>query len=121
MATISMLHELVPDGTPVPAVPAQTVEEDLQMKAYSPCRSGLHVCGADEDANEFFTEANHPLGPCKARVVFSRARDECAAKEGEPCDFVVDLMRGGYIVEDFAISRQMLPRLAGLVAAAAAI
>ncbi len=90
-------------------------------KPYAPCQSGLHVCGADEDANEFFTEANHPLGPTKAILLFERAKAECAAREGEPTDFVVDLMRDGDIVEDFPISRQMLPRLAALADAAANI
>lgn len=90
-------------------------------KLYTPCRSGIHVCGADEDANEFFTQANHPMGPAKARVLFSRVKAECEARDGQPTDFVVDLMRGGDIIEDFPISRQMLPRLAALVEAAAHI
>ena len=90
-------------------------------KQYAPCRSGFHVCGADEDANEFFTEANYPLGPANARLLFARAKAECEARNDEPQDFVVDLMRGGDIIEDFPISRQMLARLAALAEAAARI
>ena len=81
---------------------------------YHPCRTGLHVCGADHDANEFFTQANHPPAPSAARAVFQQARDELGQPEGQLFDFVVDLMIDGDIADDFTISRQMLARLAAM-------
>ncbi|KQW22115.1 hypothetical protein ASC80_01590 [Afipia sp. Root123D2] len=83
---------------------------------YRPCRTGLHVCGADEDANEFFTLANYPArDQAEANAAFDRARKECEAGAGEPADFVVDLMCAGDISDDFHVTRQMLPRLAKAV------
>jgi hypothetical protein len=85
---------------------------------YRPCAVGLHVCGADHAANEFFTEANFEAPDLlTAQMWFSAAKDELAAQNGEPQDFVVDLNAGENErqVDDFPISRQMLPRLAQMI------
>jgi hypothetical protein len=79
---------------------------------YRPCRNGIHVCGADEAAYEFFTVANFPrLNEDQARTSFWWAKHEFQAAEGEPTDLVVDLMIGGDIAEDFCMTRQMLDRM----------
>lgn len=80
---------------------------------YTPCRTGIHVCGADHDANEFFTQANFPQrDQAAANTAFERGKAECEAVDGEPTDFVVDLMCAGDVIDDFSCTRQMLPRLA---------
>lgn len=79
---------------------------------YHPCRTGIHICGVDDEANEFFSEANYPLrSPHVARLTFSVAK-VCRSRQGDPQDFVVDLMIDGDIIEDFYCSRQMLNRIA---------
>lgn len=85
-----------------------------ETNPYNPCRFGLHVCGVDEEANLFTTEANfHTGNEAAARVMFERAKAECACPE-EESTLVVDLMIDDDIVEDFWMSRQMLGRLAAL-------
>ena len=81
-------------------------------KRYAPCRNGVHVCGADEEANEFYTERNFPS---VNRRAFERARLECAASTDEPSDFVVDFMLYGDIEDDFRVTRQMLNRLSAIL------
>ena len=81
---------------------------------YKPCRTGLHVCGANEEAGEFFTQANFPMAAAQARAAFDRARAEIGESDEDQGDFVVDLMIGGDTNEDFWIRRQMLDRLASI-------
>lgn len=83
-------------------------------KPYNPCPNGIHVCGADVAADEFFSEANYPGATIEQ---FSRARAELAAGDDDPMEFVVDMMVAGDIADDFAITRQMLPRLAQICGA----
>lgn len=82
---------------------------------YQPCTNGLHVCGIHPDESNFLTVCNLPTAtPRAARDLFERARLECAATEGEPCDLVVDLQQRGDCSEDFPMTRQMLDRLRAL-------
>lgn len=69
---------------------------------------GIHVCGIDQEGEEFFTQANFPGA---SREQFLRAKAELAS-DGDHHDFIVDLVGvNGDIAEDFPINRQMLDRL----------
>ena len=90
---------------------------------YYPSFPGLHVCGGDPTDTFPITVANYPLrSDAEARRIFEIAKSECAAREGEPHDLIVDLNlanRGGnedVCVDDFAITRQMLGRLSAIIA-----
>lgn len=79
---------------------------------YRPCRTGLHVCGADAEEIEPVTVLNLPATSAEeARRRFALAKAECAQLDGEDPDLVVDLMIAGDIEEDFRMRRQMLQRL----------
>ena len=69
-----------------------TAAERRARERYQPCVDGIHVCGADHDGNEFFTEANF-FGA--DRETFDLVKAECVTTEGEPTDFVVDFIVGG--------------------------
>lgn len=90
---------------------------------YYPSFPGLHVCGADPTETFPITVADFPLrSDAEARRIFEIAKSECAAGDGEPDDLIVDLNlanRGGnedVCVDDFPIARQMLGRLAAIIA-----
>lgn len=84
---------------------------------YNPCYLGVHVCGIDEAAHDFVTIANYPArDQAQANEAFERAREECEAVSEDEGDYVVDLMCAGDCLDDFWISRQMLPRLAKSIA-----
>ena len=82
------------------------------MAEYKPCPDGIHVCGLDGPGERFTTEDNFPgLGRCH----FEWARTELQATADEPCDLVVDLFEGRSLIDDFTMTRQMLPRLLRLL------
>lgn len=84
---------------------------------YQTCVTGVHVCGHHPDGMNCLTIANFPRRTAReARALFEAAKAECAVTAGEPDDFIVDLMIGGDIAEDFPMSRQMLTRLSALAA-----
>ncbi len=83
------------------------------LERYHPCRTGLHVCSVDEEANEPITVANFPFpDDASAADAFCSTGEEFSADEalGEPPDLVVDLMSDGSILENFSMTRQMLGR-----------
>lgn len=78
------------------------------LEIYHPCAHGVHVCGADHEAQEFYTVVNYPGASFEA---FCRAK-AAIEEPTDPKDYVVDFMEDGDCMEDFWISRQMLNRLA---------
>ncbi len=93
-------------------------ERAAAFREYHPCSVGLHVCGATQDGERPLTIANYPMKSAdEARRIFDLVRKEFGEREG---DLVVDLFIGPYdLVDDFETRRQMLPRIAAAVAAAA--
>jgi hypothetical protein len=80
--------------------------------AYHPCRTGLHVCGADAEGVSPITVLNLPtVNASHARALFERARAQFASAAGEPFDVMVDLMTAGDCDIEFPMTRQMLARL----------
>jgi len=74
------------------------------LERYHPCRTGLHVCSVDEEANEPITVANFPFpDDASAADAFCSTGEEFSADEalGEPPDLVVDLMSDGSILGKF--------------------
>lgn len=89
---------------------------------YTPCDNGLHVCGHHPDGVNCLTVVNLPTpDAAEARVLFDVAKAECGATPDEPDDYVVDLQQNDDLVDDFFMSRQMLPRLIGIWAGRAAL
>jgi hypothetical protein len=80
---------------------------------YTPCASGIHICGLTANEDEFLTVANFPG---VTRDAFEAARNACALSDHDDFDLVVDWMVGGDIVEDFGMRRQQLDDLRRIVA-----
>lgn len=86
------------------------------MERYHPCTYGLHFCGMDEDANEFYTVLNLPAADAaEARRFFEIAREHEVAEEDR--EIVVDLCLGPHDVNaDLSIRRQSVEVIARAVA-----
>lgn len=76
---------------------------------YDPPDNGVHLCGQHADDEQPYTAASYPMGADNARKLFllAKAAAETPREEG---DFVVDLLIGGDIEDDFWTSRQMWSR-----------
>ena len=82
---------------------------------YQPVETGVHVCDQHPDGDNAMTAANIATSSAEsAGELFERAKAELAATADEPHDLIVDLMIGGDIAEDFAMTRQMLVRFQDL-------
>lgn len=88
-------------------------------ETYSPCSFGIHVCGISADGEEPITIANfRTQGALSARRLWDAARERFEVAEGEPDDLLVDLCLGPYeVVDNFAMTRQMLEPLRAFAAA----
>lgn len=83
---------------------------------YMPCDNGVHLCGQTDDGEQPVTLQNYPF-PHNARHMWQAAKDVAECPYGEPHDFVVDLMIGGDLVDDFCSNRQLWPRALAVWAA----
>jgi hypothetical protein len=102
-----------PTANSAPPVPDPSRRRlSASIEIYNPCRDGIHVCGIDPAVELHFTEVNIPWA---SRADFDRVRAECACRDGDPDDFMVDFMCAGDILDDFPMSRQMLNRLVSMV------
>lgn len=89
-----------------------TIDPRKADYCYQPCENGLHVCGFHPDDVNCLTVATVVTADAaSAKVLFEAAKAECASAEGEPDDFIVDLMTDGDCEADFPMARQMLARL----------
>lgn len=73
---------------------------------YDPYAIGLHICGADEDANEFYTVAKFPAASGDRAQEFFDAMREAHEVDDVDGELVVDLVVGNDILDDFYIRRQ---------------
>lgn len=87
------------------------------LRHYTPCDIGLHVCAINADGEGFVTVVNFPTETKDAATkLFEAVKGECEARDGEPDDLIVDLNTGlshpnEGLVDTFDMPRQMLDRL----------
>lgn len=96
-----------------PGSPERRHYEKAVERQYHPCRTGLHFCGIDDDADlvagPHFTVANVVATPEQARALFAFGKAEFEVPDDEG-DVLVDLMIAGACEDDFFMRRQMVER-----------
>lgn len=104
-----LLAGTAPDGSPV-----ATYRTDLQGLGeatdsfYSPCRTGLHLCGATDDGDQPTTVGNWQLSESAARLAFKWIADRLTPVPVEQADFILDLQVNGDCLDGLACQRQQL-------------
>lgn len=107
-----LLAGTAPDGCPV-----ATFRTDLQGLGeptdsfYSPCRTGLHLCGATDDGEQPTTVGNWELSPAEARVAFKWIADRVDDVPPDQADFILDLQLNDDCDDGLACNRQQLVAL----------
>jgi hypothetical protein len=107
-----LLAGTAPDGSPV-----AMYRTDLQGLGdatdsfYSPCRTGLHLCGATDDGDQPTTMGNWELSPADARLAFKWIADRLDEVPVEQADFILDLQVNDDCDDGLACNRQQLVAL----------
>jgi hypothetical protein len=85
------------------------------VRTYRPSFPGVHLCGADNEENRFFTILDAPFADDEATLeAWQAVKAECEVTK-DAADFTVDLNDGDGHTDDFWSNRQMLPRIAEIL------
>lgn len=85
---------------------------------YSPCPTGIHVCGSSADGLDAVTVDNMPTrSRQRARAAWRAIKGEFDEVPAPECDVVLDLMEGGDCEQTFGARRQWLARIKQIVEA----